>query len=148
MSKYDELRKTYETERDTWTADKKTLEDTIVDLSTSEKHSENDRTSRETEVRQQEERAKVVFRAFIRCTRFLPLAFQAAEARYSNEVVAHAESIKIIESLKKELHAAQAAARDNETATETARANLAASESSWKQQKEALDKEIDNLNSR
>jgi nucleoprotein TPR len=42
-----------------WTNDKKTLEDTIVDMSTSEKSSENDRTSRENEVRQQEERAKV-----------------------------------------------------------------------------------------
>ena len=57
--KYTELQKTFETERNAWTNDKKTLEDTIVDMSTSEKHSESDRTSREGEVRQQEERAKV-----------------------------------------------------------------------------------------
>lgn len=53
------MQKRYEDERVAWTNDKKTLEDTIVDLSTSEKVSENDRTSRESEVKQQEERAKV-----------------------------------------------------------------------------------------
>jgi nucleoprotein TPR len=58
-TKYNELQKSFETERIAWTNDKKTLEDTIVDMSTSEKNSENDRTSRENEVRQQEERAKV-----------------------------------------------------------------------------------------
>lgn len=57
--KYNELQKSFETERIAWMNDKKTLEDTIVDMSTSEKHSENDRTTRENEVRQQEERAKV-----------------------------------------------------------------------------------------
>ncbi|KAK0464253.1 uncharacterized protein EV420DRAFT_1034635 [Desarmillaria tabescens] len=54
-----ELQKTFEIERTAWTNDKKTLEETIIDLSTSEKHSESDRTSREQEVRLQEERAKV-----------------------------------------------------------------------------------------
>lgn len=60
-TKYNELQKSFETERIVWTNDKKTLEDTIVDMSTSEKNSENDRTSRENEVRHQEERAKVSF---------------------------------------------------------------------------------------
>lgn len=58
-TKYNQLQKSFETERIAWMNDKKTLEDTIVDMSTSEKYSENDRTSRENEVRQQEERAKV-----------------------------------------------------------------------------------------
>lgn len=58
-AKHNDLQKTLETERTAWTNDKKTLEDTIVDMSTSEKHSDSDRTSRENEVRQQEERAKV-----------------------------------------------------------------------------------------
>lgn len=58
-TKYSDLQKTFEAERTAWTNDKKTLEDTIVDMSTSEKHSESDRASRESEVRQQEERAKV-----------------------------------------------------------------------------------------
>jgi nucleoprotein TPR len=58
-AKYSDIHKSFEAERIAWTNDKRTLEDTIVDMSTSEKNSENDRTSRETEVRQQEERAKV-----------------------------------------------------------------------------------------
>lgn len=56
--------------------------------------------------------------------------------------------MKTIETLRKDLSAAQKAARDNSTAAETAQAKLAASESSWKHQKEALDKEIAGLNER
>lgn len=129
-TKYNELQKSFETERIVWTNDKKTLEDTIVDMSTSEKNSENDRTSRENEVRHQEERAK------------------AAEERYSNEVLAHAESIKSIDNLKRDLATVQASARDGLTAAETAAAKLSASEDSWKQQKAALDKEVTDLNAR
>ncbi|KAF5382472.1 hypothetical protein D9615_003024 [Tricholomella constricta] len=129
-AKHNELQKTFEAERIAWTNDKKTLEDTIVDMSTSEKHSESDRNSREKEVRLQEERAK------------------AAEERYSNEVIAHAESMKTIETLKRDLATVQTTARDNLTAAETAKANLATSEGSWNHQKEALDKEVADLNAR
>lgn len=58
-TRHDELQRTLETERTAWLNDKRTLEDTIVDLSTSEKHSESDRTLRESDARQQEERATV-----------------------------------------------------------------------------------------
>jgi len=58
-TQHNELQKTVEAERVAWMNDKKTLEDAIVDMTTSEKHSENDRTTREQEVRQLEERAKV-----------------------------------------------------------------------------------------
>ncbi len=54
--------------------------------------------------------------------------------------------MKTIENLRKDLSIAQSAARDNSTASETAQVKLAASEGSWKQQKEALDKEIAALN--
>ncbi|KAG2147462.1 uncharacterized protein EDB93DRAFT_1147386 [Suillus bovinus] len=128
--KFSELQRTFESERLAWTNDKKTLEDTIVDLSTSEKTSETDRTTRESEVRQQEERAL------------------AAEDRYSREVILHAESIKTIETLKQQLSVAQATSRENTSEAANAQAKLAASESSWKQQKEALDKEITDLNAR
>lgn len=57
--RYEELQRTLETERASWLADKRTLEDTIVDMSTSEKHSETDRSLRESDARQQEERASV-----------------------------------------------------------------------------------------
>ncbi|KAG1722508.1 TPR/MLP1/MLP2-like protein-domain-containing protein [Suillus lakei] len=111
-----------------WTNDKKTLEDTIVDLSTSERTSETDRTTRENEVRQQEERAL------------------AAEDRYSREVVVHVESIKTIETLKQQLSVSQATSRENLSEAANAQTKLAASEGSWRQQKEALDTEIADLN--
>jgi len=75
-------------------------------------------------------------------------ACQTAENRYSNELVAHAESIQTIETLRKDLSVARSAARDNSTAAETAQTKLEASESSWKLQKEALDKEITDLHNR
>ncbi|KXN81784.1 Nucleoprotein TPR [Leucoagaricus sp. SymC.cos] len=129
-AKYQELQQIFDSERTAWANDKKLLEGTIVDMSTSEKHSEEDKTKWEQDLKAQEQRAK------------------AAEDRYSNELVAHAESIKTIEALRKDLSATQTAARDNSTAAETAQAKLAASESSWKQQKEALDKEISDLSDR
>lgn len=56
---FDAAQKAFEEERTALKNDKKTLEDTIVDISTSEKRLESDRTSREEEVRTLEERAKV-----------------------------------------------------------------------------------------
>ncbi|KAL0058021.1 Protein mlp1 [Marasmius tenuissimus] len=129
-NKHGELQKQLETERIAWANDKKTLEDTIVDLGTSEKMTENDRLSRENEIKAQEERRKT------------------AEEKYSNEVVAHAESIKTIEQLRKQLGAVQATVREHQTAAETASAKLASSEGSWSSQREALDKEISELKSR
>ena len=55
----DELQKALDAERAAWANDKKTLEDTIVDLSTSERNAETDRSSREDDIRQLEDRAKV-----------------------------------------------------------------------------------------
>jgi nucleoprotein TPR len=65
MEKFSELQRTLESERAAWTNDKKTLEDTIVDMSTSEKQSESDRSLRESETRRQENRAKVNHELFL-----------------------------------------------------------------------------------
>ncbi|KAF8718325.1 hypothetical protein AX14_011889 [Amanita brunnescens Koide BX004] len=119
----DELQKALDAERAAWVSDK-TMEDTIVDLSTSERNAETDRSSREDNIRQLEERAK------------------AAEECYSNEVVSHANSIKSIEKLKRDLTCASSSARDSLTVAETAKAKLTTSENSWRQQREALDKEL------
>ncbi len=54
-----ESQKRFEAERTSWINDKKTLEDTIVDLSSSEKQTESDRNSREQEMRVLDERVKV-----------------------------------------------------------------------------------------
>jgi nucleoprotein TPR len=53
-----------------------------------------------------------------------------------------------VDALKQQLESAQSAARDSLAEAETAQANLSASETSWKQQKSALDKEVSDLNSR
>ncbi|KAF9483517.1 hypothetical protein BDN70DRAFT_873831 [Pholiota conissans] len=129
-AQFNESQKAFETERTTWINDKKTLEDTIVDMSTSEKHSESDRSTFEQELTNLEDRAK------------------SAEERYSHEIIAHAESMKAIDALKKDLTATQAAVREHLTAAETARAKLASSENSWAQQKDALIKEAADLNAR
>lgn len=146
--KLGELQHTYDAERTAWMNDKKTLEDTIVDMSTSEKHTETDRELRESEARSQEERARVsntsIAIRVLADTAFL----QAAEERYAREVITHAESIKAVKEYKEKLVAAENAARSSLTAAETANAKLASSEASWKQQKEALDKEMSDLNKR
>ena len=147
-AQHNETLKSFETERTAWINDKKTLEDTIVDMSTSEKHSESDRSSWEEGMRTLEERAKVIQDILSIKGCQLICVNQAAEGRYSNEVVAHAESIKTIEVLRIDLATSQAASRESLTASETAQAKLLASETSWKQQKEALDKEVVDLNAR
>jgi nucleoprotein TPR len=63
-------------------------------------------------------------------------------------VLGHAETIKALESVKAQLSAAQTKATNGVAAAETAKANLIASENSWKQQKAALDKEVADLVSR
>jgi nucleoprotein TPR len=73
---------------------------------------------------------------------------QSFEERYSRELLAHAESINVIENLKRQLGTAQALARDNLVTAETAQAKLSTSEASWMQQKDALDKEVADLNAR
>ncbi|KAG6330667.1 hypothetical protein ID866_8422 [Astraeus odoratus] len=125
-----ETQQTLETERTAWANDKRTLEGTIVDMSTSERVSENDRNAHEREIRILEERVV------------------AAEERYGREVVAHAESLKSIENLRQQLATAQATARQNLAEAASAQAKWEASEGSWKQQKEALEKEIADLNTR
>ena len=73
---------------------------------------------------------------------------QAAEERYSREVLAHAESIKTIDNLKEQYSKAQTKARDSLVDAETAQAKLISSETSWKQQKQALEQELNDLNAR
>lgn len=58
-TKVNAVQQTLETERTAWINDKKTLEGTIVDMSTSERISENDRNAHEREVRVLDERAVV-----------------------------------------------------------------------------------------
>ena len=54
-----ELQRKFDEDRAAWLNDKKTLEDTIVDLSTSAQSTQTDRGTWELEIHRQEERAKV-----------------------------------------------------------------------------------------
>ena len=129
-TKHDELQQTLEKERASFVQDKKMLEDTIVEITNAEMSTRSDQALRESAVREQQERAK------------------AAEEKYTREVVAHAEAIKLVDTLKNDLSEARATIREKTLEAETAQANLSASTGSWKQQREALDKEIAGLNDR
>lgn len=54
-----ETRRAFESAREEWQADKKTLEDTIVDMTTAEKNLAEDRLSRESDAQAHEERVRV-----------------------------------------------------------------------------------------
>ena len=102
----------------------------IVDIMNAEVNSHTDQASQENDIHEQMERLK------------------AAEDKYSRKVVAHAESTRVVEGLKKDLNDVLTPVREKTMQAETAQANFASSETSWKQQKEALYKEISDLNSR
>ncbi|TRM58157.1 hypothetical protein BD626DRAFT_410863 [Schizophyllum amplum] len=124
------LRKEFEGEKKSWLNEKRELEDVITNLSTNDRQSEEDRASRETEVKRAEERV------------------QSAEDRYSREVQAHAQTLATNSQLKEQLATVQSSVRGFQTAAETAQANLASSERSWDQQKQMLQKEMDELKDR
>jgi nucleoprotein TPR len=71
-----------------------------------------------------------------------------AEDKYSRELLAHAESVKALDTVKQQLSTARTSARDNLAAAETAQTKLSSSEASWGQQKEAMDKEVLDLKTR
>ena len=124
------VQKNLENERKAWTEDKKLLEDTIADMSSAERSVENAQASRLGELQQLEERAR------------------SAEDKYGREVVAHAESIKAVEELRQQLAETKLTVRDATTTAETAQVKLSTSETSWSQQKEALEREVSELNVR
>lgn len=124
------IQQNLENERKAWAEDKKLLEDTIADMSSAERNIENARASRQGEIQQLEGRAK------------------SAEEKYGREVVAHAESIKAVEELRRQLAETRLTIRDATTAAETAKAKLSSSETSWIQQKNVLEREVTELNTR
>ena len=54
-----ETKRTFESAREEWQADKKTLEDAIVDMTAAEKNLAEDRLSRESNAQAHEERVRV-----------------------------------------------------------------------------------------
>lgn len=143
------LHQQLESQRISFEKDKKLLEETIADLSTVEERAQNVQVSVQNELRKQAELAQVSIRlllSFLPCV--LCFSAQLAHEKYEKELVAHAEAVKTVSQLKHQLADAQAQARDNHTAAETARANQLSSEASWKAQKETIDQEMSDLNAR
>jgi nucleoprotein TPR len=73
---------------------------------------------------------------------------QFIEERYSREIIAHAEAMKTVSTLREQLKKAQEDARNGSAAAEGAQAKLAASEGSWLAQKQALEKDAAALDER
>jgi nucleoprotein TPR len=71
-----------------------------------------------------------------------------AHEKYERELVAHADDVKRLSEVKEELEAVRATIREHQTATEVAKANLAASEESWSRQKTALEQELADVRKR
>ncbi|KAH9953818.1 hypothetical protein BC827DRAFT_1159057 [Russula dissimulans] len=112
----------FESAREEWQADKKTLEDTIVDMAAAEKDLAEDRSSRESDARAREERVKVV---------------PALSGRFIHFPLTRPVATRL---LRRGIRVRVSA--------ETAQAKLATSESSWSQQRQALDREIADLAAR
>ncbi|KIJ29665.1 hypothetical protein M422DRAFT_147805, partial [Sphaerobolus stellatus SS14] len=125
-----EIQNQFEEERKALLVDKQTLEATIMDMTSSATNSQTNEAERADVKKMLEERA------------------MAAEDRYQRELLAHAEAVKLVETLKQQLAEAQVQVRERQTAADTAQSILATAETSWKSQKEALDKEIVDLNTR
>lgn len=146
-----ELQQNLERERSSFAADKKVLEDIIVERTNTEMHSRNDQLSRQSEIQSLEERIKVrrQLTYLLLINTNVPIVFyKAAEEKHSREVLAHAETIKAVDILKQEISTMRLTARELSTATETAQSSLKNSENSWQRQKENLEKEIADLTSR
>lgn len=71
-----------------------------------------------------------------------------AHDKYEKELVAHADDVKQLIGIKKEIESARGLVGEHRTAAEVATANLAASEESWSRQKQALTREVSELEQR
>ncbi|KZV68448.1 hypothetical protein PENSPDRAFT_735917 [Peniophora sp. CONT] len=117
-------------ERDAWSSDRKTLEDTIVELSSSEQSAAAVQAARDEEAQAQSGRVK------------------EAEEKYNREVLAHADALRQLEDVKVEIAQLRRESHENVAGAETARAKLSAAESSWAKQREAMQKEMEDVNAR
>lgn len=71
-----------------------------------------------------------------------------AHDKYERELVAHAEDVKRLSEVKVELESVRSTVREFQAAADTAKANLLASEESWKRQKDVLQQELADVRKR
>jgi nucleoprotein TPR len=107
-------------------------------MTASEKNFAEDRSTRESDAHAHSERIHVSVPFHSSDPHIEGEQKQAAEEKYSREVIAHAEAMKTIDDLKRRIHDLQLSDRNNRTAAETAQAKLSTSEGSWSQQRQTL----------
>lgn len=114
-----------EKEATTLRAEKKTLEDALAELTAVEDRARQAQQSIHDEVKKQ-----------------MQLTYEA-QGRYEAELLAHAEDVKALTSVKEQLDGLRMQALEAQKARETAEGNLASSQDSWSIQRSILEKEKD-----
>lgn len=125
-----ELHRQIEMERVAFEKERKTFEDGIADLRSADQSAREAQLAAQDDMRRQAQLAK------------------DAHDKYERELVAHAEDVKRLSEVKTELEQVRSTVREHQAATETAQANLRASEESWNRQKEVLQHELADVRKR
>lgn len=102
----------------------------IVELSSSERSAAAVQASRDEKAQAQSGRVK------------------EAEEKYNREVLAYADALRQLEDVKVEIAKLRRESHENVAGAETARAKLSAAESRWAKQREAMQKEMEDVNAR
>lgn len=118
-------RQAMEAQRNEFAAEKRSLEDALTELGSVEQRAKAEQQDVRAEVEQHARLAR------------------EAHAKYESELMAHADDIRALSTLKEELEKSRTEAREAQTAAESAQANLSGSEASWASQREGLTKDRD-----
>jgi nucleoprotein TPR len=116
-------RQDYEKQLEMLKTEKKTLEDTLSEVTAVEDRARSSRESMQEEVRNQAQLTR------------------DAHAKYEAELLAHAEDVRALTSVKEQLDGLRTQILDAQKAKETAEGNLASSTDSWTRQRELLERE-------
>ncbi|CAE6455240.1 unnamed protein product [Rhizoctonia solani] len=125
-----QLQRDLDVQRASFEAEKRELEGAIADLSKVDGSAQAAHQSAQEDLRAQ---AALV---------------QQANEKYERELLGHAEALKQINQLKSTITDLQSEVRKTTASSETATANLQASEASWGRQKETMEKEVSELTAR
>jgi nucleoprotein TPR len=124
------LHRQIEAERVAFEKERKTFEDGMAALRSADQQARDAQIAAQDDMRRQAQVAR------------------DAHEKYERELVAHAEDVKRLSEVKGELEAIRATVREHQAAADTAKANLLASEESWKRQKDVLHQELADVRKR
>ncbi|CAO1623341.1 unnamed protein product [Parajaminaea phylloscopi] len=123
-------RQALETQRSEFAAEKRSLEDAIAELGTVEERAKNEQQGILEDI---EKHAQVA---------------REAQSKYESELVAHADNIRELATVKAELQKVRGEIGEAQKNAEMAQANLNSSATSWEAQRESLTKEKDAIQQR